>query len=810
MKTMKKVLSSVLLACMLLSMCAVGAYAAEPDTGTAFVVGTPAAVDVSAPADSTANGGTTPVISAPGTENSANGGTAPADADTPDDADKEEPEEEKKDEPEVKFVGINGNVSMKEGETQTITVAYSPAGENIKVSFDTDSDVISVGEPVYGENFDKASVEIRAKGVGTANISCTLKRVEVVDAGISAITEGDANAVDGTEQKQEPQTIETELANTAAPLPVNVAPGISLTSGPDGATSGQMYNKSELPLTLSVTAAGFDPNGVTFASSDGNVATVDNAGKVTAVGEGKAAITASVTSGQSTLSATYNVEVIPALVPVTGVTLDRTEANIKLGGEGIQLVATVEPGNATNGAVTWESDNESNATVDETGKVTAVSVGNATITVTTVDGKFTATCVVTVSNDPVLVTGINIKDGDVVVNGTTINMKPAENKSLTAAVIPENADFKNVDWKSSAPDVVSVDDKGNIKAIGVGTATITATSTANITDPVSASVTVNVTGTLTVEPAEENIVKGGTVQLKAKFDGVEDSSKTVTWTSSNPAIASVDANGKVTGNAVGEVTITATAANYSEAKATIKIVDENTDIVVVTVDQSTITQRGGATTVRAKVGKLSSTGFVESPNVLVDNITVQYLSSATSSGGYVTRYENSNNAVFRGGFNGNYRITATYGSSVGTCDVSVRYAPAITSGNNSVFDGKNELRFIVNDSIYNFNDNVWVDGMQLTKNVHYYSVSTSDGQIGVALNPAFLNYINRSAYHTITIGDSYGNASGYFRTWGTTSTINGVKTGDDSNLALWLVLCLASAGCAAAVIVSVKKKNKNK
>lgn len=86
----------------------------------------------------------------------------------------------------------------------------------------------------------------------------------------------------------------------------------------------------------------------------------------------------------------------PATIPVTGVTLDATELELSVGGSGT-LVATVAPANATNTAVTWSSSDENVATVDNSGKVTAVAAGDATITVTTEDGSKTATCAVTVT-----------------------------------------------------------------------------------------------------------------------------------------------------------------------------------------------------------------------------------------------------------------------------------------------------------------------------------------------------------------------------------------------------------------------------
>lgn len=97
-------------------------------------------------------------------------------------------------------------------------------------------------------------------------------------------------------------------------------------------------------------------------------------------------------------------EASEASVPVTSVSLDKTSATLEVG-ETVSLIAAVSPDNATNKSVTWSSNNEDVATV-EGGVVTAVAVGTATITVTTVDGNKTATCAVTVNAEQVIETTI--------------------------------------------------------------------------------------------------------------------------------------------------------------------------------------------------------------------------------------------------------------------------------------------------------------------------------------------------------------------------------------------------------------------
>ena len=166
----------------------------------------------------------------------------------------------------------------------------------------------------------------------------------------------------------------------------------------------------------------------------------------------------SVTSDAATLT------VNAATVSVTGVTLEPTSLSLFTDGSET-LTATVEPGNATNKNVTWSSSDETIATVDNNGTVTAVGAGEATITVTTEDGCKTATCIVTVT---VPVTGVTLEP-------TSLSLFTGDTAPLTATVQPSDATNQNVTWSSDKPEVATVDN-GKVTAVGAGEATITATA----------------------------------------------------------------------------------------------------------------------------------------------------------------------------------------------------------------------------------------------------------------------------------------------------------------------------------------------
>ena len=132
-------------------------------------------------------------------------------------------------------------------------------------------------------------------------------------------------------------------------------------------------------------------------------------------------------------------------VPVTGVTLSQTSATLTSGNT-LTLTPTIIPANAANQNVSWASNNITVATIDN-GTVTAVAPGNATITVTTQDGAKTAACAVTVNI--VAVTGVKL-------NRTVTTRLGGATFTLTATVLPENADNKAVTWFCNNTTVATV------------------------------------------------------------------------------------------------------------------------------------------------------------------------------------------------------------------------------------------------------------------------------------------------------------------------------------------------------------------
>ena len=228
---------------------------------------------------------------------------------------------------------------------------------------------------------------------------------------------------------------------------------------------------------------------VFWLTSNEKVATVDDNGKVTAVGSGEAKITA--TAGGKYASCTVKVTVL-----VAGITLDKSELDMTIDDEPMTLTAKVTPDGATDKTVTWSSSNEKVATVDANGKVKAVGNGEATITAKA--GDKTATCTVKVT---VFATGITLDKTNLTMEVVDAPVK------LTAKVTPDGAIDGDVSWSSDKTDVATVDANGNVTAVGNGEAKITAKAS-----DYSATCTVKVTNTVTLSKLDRGVkftVKNG-------------------------------------------------------------------------------------------------------------------------------------------------------------------------------------------------------------------------------------------------------------------------------------------------------------
>ena len=214
---------------------------------------------------------------------------------------------------------------------------------------------------------------------------------------------------------------------------------------------------------------------VVWDSSNPSIAKVDKNGKVTAISEGTAIITVTLSEDTTppviTISSLINedtnsctVTVKPSSIPVSAITLNKDNINLNVGDSTQELIAEVSPNNATNKNIIWSSNNEDIVIIDQDGMITGKSKGTAIIIVKSEDGVYSDYCIVNVIESIIPVI-------DVLLNKDNLTLNINQSEQLTYVILPNNATNKNVTWSSSNADIASVEN-GMITAKTKGNAII--------------------------------------------------------------------------------------------------------------------------------------------------------------------------------------------------------------------------------------------------------------------------------------------------------------------------------------------------
>lgn len=290
-------------------------------------------------------------------------------------------------------------------------------------------------------------------------------------------------------------------------IPDTLERGSSIMATPEYAYDGETPEAAKADKLV-------DKLGMSYTSSDPNVLTVDENGNITAVGIGTAEVAMSSKDGKITTSKVVEVVVTPvSLDMVDSITLTK-EKNSKA-----KLEAVVQPEDATHVEIEFTSSNEDVATVNSDGEINAVDVGETTITASIKETDLTAECVVTVVPD---IESIELSD-------TSLKLKKDGTAQLTATANPEGASIDGIAFASDAPDVATVDEKGNVTAIADGKATITAS-----VGDVSAECVVTVDSTVSIPKTGSN----GNSSSGSTSSGTNGGSNDTSSSASAPAASS--------------------------------------------------------------------------------------------------------------------------------------------------------------------------------------------------------------------------------------------------------------------------------
>ena len=324
-----------------------------------------------------------------------------------------------------------------------------------------------------------------------------------------------------------------------------------------------LYRDAALQLSATVLPDTASATSIGWYSVNPNVASVDNYGLIHANSVGETDVIVWVDQ----VSDTCHVKVTPIMVE--NITLSSNHLSMSLD-ETFTLTATVTPDNAENKTLEWIIPNNDVLMMQQvTGtklNIGAAGEGSVTITVRATDGSgVSATCEVFVSaNTPVK---------SLTLTPTAMNLYVGNSQQLNATITPQDAYTQELRWMSSNTSVATVNSNGLVTARSVGTAVITAITTdgSNLSATCDVTVTNIPVESVILNTTELEMNEGASTYLSATVLPYNAYDRSLTWASSNPRVASVTSNGRVTALAVGSTIITATSNDGTNISAACRV-----------------------------------------------------------------------------------------------------------------------------------------------------------------------------------------------------------------------------------------------
>lgn len=365
------------------------------------------------------------------------------------------------------------------------------------------------------------------------------------DPQIATVEDGKVHAI-----KKGSTTIKAEANGKSALCQVDVLSSLTEISLSKSELSMGIGETEKLTVILSPKDATLR-EGITWSSTDESIASVDDNGTVTAIKEGTATISASVEGKKA------ECKVVVDYIHVSSIEISKREATLYIG-EALTLTATLKPSNASYPTIEWASSDEAVVSVNGNGYVRAVGKGEATVTARS-DGK-EARCHFTVL---VPLTGLSFDQ-------SSLTLDAGANATLSLIKTPSDATLRgDIIWKSSDTAVATITSDGLVTAMSPGSATITAsvdgcTATCIVTVPVPVpepDPDPTPVSSITLNQGSLKLKQNETAQLVATVGPEDASDKTVRWSSSNTAIATVDSTGMVKALKEGSCVISAKAGD---------------------------------------------------------------------------------------------------------------------------------------------------------------------------------------------------------------------------------------------------------
>ena len=426
------------------------------------------------------------------------------------------------------------NITLKVGEKTTVTASITPNNTKDKsVTWSSNNDNVSVDKNGH----------IEAKNVGTSIIT--------------------ARTINGFEAKCTVSVIEDSKDDDT--------PTITPSVPSDKESASISLNKNEVTLKVGksykfLATVKNTSDKVKWSVSDSNIASISSDGVVTAKHSGSTSITATVDG----VSANAKVYVINEVVVEKSISLNKSNMEL-LVGESQSISVNFNPSDTTDKSIVWTSSNESIANY-KGGLIVGYKEGKCTITATSKNGKKASVNVTVKKNTIVVTERIDVSE-------TSISIPVGEKKNIIATVVPANATSNKLTWTSSNEKVATVNN-GLITAIKEGNCIVSVSNNAGKKVDIEVKVTVKgvpPTG-VKLSKASATIMSTEKMTLSATVSPNNADNKTLTWSSSNKSVATVE-NGVITAKKSGTAKIT--AKTYNGKTATFNVTVRALNIILI-------------------------------------------------------------------------------------------------------------------------------------------------------------------------------------------------------------------------------------
>ena len=539
------------------------------------------------------------------------------------------------------------NNATEEVETTDAETIETVESENEKVTYKVNFNISGEAEvKVNGETVSSTEVQegndLQFSVEADETKGYCVKNVKVGD---DVLTETDGvytvSKIDGDVTVD----VSTEMAAANTALYASQKDGtVSIKS-----VDGDVYPGMDISLSFSKT--GIDDEDITSVSweitSGSEFASIDSQnGNFKAMKAGTVKVHLTVNYKEwywistSKAESTMNIQIVERPVSVTGVAITNKD-NKLIVGKTLDYAWEVVPSDATDKSVTWSSSNESVATVNNDGKVTALSAGNTTITVKTSEGEFTDSVDLTVENAPVAVEDVKIEGTNTVNIGKQI--------TLNAVYKPENADVKEISWHSGDESVATINDNGTVTGVSEGIVDITLT-----VDGIEAHKEIVVLDPSSVKPIHTLTINyvysesAGTMAGRTAADSYSvDVREGSVYKRTSPVIAGYQASQEVVQGTMPKKDLTITVEyNPTEASYTVQHKFQQLDGSYVTENETKQGMYGSETEAQARTVKGFEAGVVDNTTIgrntviVIEYTRLNYTVRFDSAGGsYVTAME---------------------------------------------------------------------------------------------------------------------------------------------------------------------------